>query len=131
MPRFLPYVIVVGLFLAALMIIQIRDRSYLEEAARAAYPPPPVSRVIFPPSPEPSEPRGPLLFIAGDRVAFRSGPGLREPVIERFNKGRNVRQTEVEGDWVHARDVDTGREGWIAGKYLTPTNPLQTAASDE
>jgi|GEM_PF-2476183 len=128
MPRFVPYVIVVGVFLVALLLIQIRDRSYLEEAARAAYPPPPVSRVILPPT---QEPLGPLLYVSGDRVAFRSAPGLLEPVIERFNKGRTIRQTGIEGEWVHSRDVDTGREGWIAGEYLTPTNPLRTAASDE
>ncbi|MEM5581715.1 MULTISPECIES: SH3 domain-containing protein [unclassified Roseibium] len=127
MPRFFPYVIVVGLFVLALLYLQFRDRSYLEDIARSAYPPPPASRVILPP---PQEAQGPLLYISGNRVAFRSAPGLQKPVIERFDKGRTLRQTDVSGDWVHVRDVDTGRMGWVAGEYLTPTNPMQAASSN-
>jgi len=127
MPRFVPYVIVTGLFLLALAFLQFRDRSYLEDIARADYPPPAASRVILPP---PQEPQGRLLYVSGNRVAFRTGPNLGQSVIDRFDKGRTVRQTEQKGDWVHARDVDTGRMGWISGRYLTPTNPLQTTASN-
>jgi len=127
MPKFVPYVIVVGLFLAVLFLIQIRDRSYLENIARTSYPPPQASRVILPPPPEQV---GPNLYVNGDRVAFRSGPGLQQPVLERFNKGHKTRQIDVQGDWVHVRDAGTGREGWIAGRYLVPVDPLEKTASN-
>lgn len=127
MPKFVPYVLITGVFLLALVYLQFRDRSYLEERARASFPPPAASRVILPP---PQEQQGPLLFVSGNRVAFRTGPGLQQHVIDRFDKGRTVRQTKVDGPWVHARDVDTGRVGWISSKYLTPVNPLQTTASN-
>jgi len=127
MPRFVPYAIVVGLFVLALLFFQFRDRSYLEDVARAAYPAPPVSRVILPPS---QEPQGPLLYVSGNRVAFRTEAGLEANVIERFNKGREVRQTQVNGDWVYVRDTDTGRQGWISGRYLSPTNPTGVTASN-
>jgi len=127
MPRFVPYVIVIGLFLLALAYLQFRDRSYLEDVARADYTPPAASRVILPP---PQETQGRLLYVDGNRVAFRNGPGLQQSVIDRFDKGRTVRQADQNGDWVQARDVDTGRLGWISDKYLTPTNPLQTTASN-
>ena len=127
MQRFVPYVVVIVLFLVALAYLQFRDRSYLEDIARAAYPPPAASRVILPPT---QEAQGPLLYVSGNRVAFRTGPGLQQSVIDRFDRGRTVRQTEVNGDWVHARDVDTGRMGWISGKYLSLTNPLQPTATN-
>jgi len=127
MQRFVPYVVVIVLFLVALAYLQFRDRSYLEDIARAAYPPPAASRVILPP---PQEQQGPLLYVSGNRVAFRSGPGLQRSVIDRFDRGRTVRQTDVNGDWVHARDVDTGRMGWISGRYLTPSNPLQPTVTN-
>ncbi|WP_299483505.1 SH3 domain-containing protein [uncultured Roseibium sp.] len=127
MPRLVPYAIVVGLFLVALMLIQFRDRSYLFDAARDASPPPPVSRVILPPT---QDPQGQLLFVSGDRVAFRTEPDLQANVIERFNKGREVRQNEINGDWVFVRDTDTGRRGWISGRYLSPTKPTVTTVSN-
>jgi uncharacterized protein YgiM (DUF1202 family) len=127
MPRFVPYVIVIGLFVLALVYLQFRDRSYLEDIARAAYPAPQPSRVILPP---PQEQQGSLYYVSGNRVAFRAGPGLQQHVIDRFDKGRTVRETEVNGNWVHARDVDTGRVGWISRNYLSTTNPLQTTASN-
>ncbi|MHA7776838.1 SH3 domain-containing protein [Roseibium sp. M-1] len=127
MSKVVPYVIVTGLFIAALLYFQFRDRTYLELLAQSAYPPPPVSRVILPPS---QEQQGPLLFVSGNRVAFRTGAGLNQNVIDRFDKGRTVRQTDVKGEWVHVRDVDTGRVGWISSEYLTTTNPLQTASSN-
>lgn len=127
MPKFVPYVIITGVFVLALAYLQFRDRSYLEDIARANFPPPAAPRVILPP---PQEAQGPLLYVSGNRVAFRTGPGLTQKVIDRFDKGRTVRQTELQGIWVHARDVDTGRMGWISDKYLTQSNPLQTTASN-
>ena len=127
MPRFVPYVIVIGVFAVALLFIQLRDRSYLEDAARAAYPHPPVSRVILPPS---QELQGPLLYVSGNRVALRKDPGLKSDVLERFNVGRTVRQTDVQGDWVHVRVSNSGRKGWISGRYLTSTNPIAVTASN-
>ncbi|MES0884465.1 SH3 domain-containing protein [Roseibium sp. SCP14] len=127
MPRFVPYVVVIGIFAVALLYLQFRDRSYLEDVARAAYPPPPVSRVILPPS---QEPQGPLLYVDGNRVALRGEPGLQADVLERFNKGRSVRQTDVQGNWVQVRVTDSGRQGWISSRYLTSTNPLALTASN-
>ncbi|ASP35426.1 MULTISPECIES: SH3 domain-containing protein [Stappiaceae] len=127
MKKFVPYVVITAVFLIALVFLQFRDRSYLDDLARAANPPPAPSRVILPP---PQQAQGPLLYVSGNRVAFRTGPDLQQSVIDRFDRGRTVRQTEVEGGWVHARDVDTGRMGWISSRYLTQTNPLQTTVSN-
>ena len=60
----------------------------------------------------------PVRFLAGNRVAFRSGPSTRDTIIDRFDNGRQVLLMEESGEWSHIKDQLTQRDGWIASRFL-------------
>lgn len=60
----------------------------------------------------------PVRFVAGNRVAFRSGPSTGDGLIDRFDIGRQVQLIEQSGDWSHIKDQLTQRHGWIASRFL-------------
>ncbi|WP_245364735.1 SH3 domain-containing protein [Agrobacterium tumefaciens] len=60
----------------------------------------------------------PTRFVAGNRVAFRSGPSTGDTIIDRFDHGRQVLLIEESGEWSHIKDQLTQRDGWIASRFL-------------
>lgn len=60
----------------------------------------------------------PTRFVAGNRVAFRSGPSTGSTIIDRFDNGRQVLLIEESGEWSHIKDQLTQGEGWIASRLL-------------
>ena len=57
--------------------------------------------------------------VSGNRVAFREGLSTNYPVIDRFDRGRQVQQLENQEEWSRVRDELTQREGWMASRYLS------------
>ncbi len=60
----------------------------------------------------------PTRFVAGNRVAFRSGPSTGDTIIYRFDNGRQVLLSEESGEWSQIKDQLTQRDGWIASRFL-------------
>lgn len=71
----------------------------------------------------PADTEGPILYITGSRVNFRSGPSTGDRVIGALNGGAAVEALGPnDGDWVHIRDMD-GRIGYMSGQFLSPDAP--------
>lgn len=67
------------------------------------------------------------VFVSGNRVALRGGPGTDHPVLDRFDKGRPVFLLEARAKWSRVRDKLTAREGWIANFLLEDASSSQEA----
>lgn len=66
---------------------------------------------------------GPILYVSGSRVNFRSGPSTGDRVVGALNGGSAVEALgPVEDDWVHIRDGD-GRIGYMSGQFLSRNAP--------
>ena len=62
------------------------------------------------------------LYVVGDRVNFRSGPGLREAVVGTLTRGAEVQSGDQSGNWTAIQTLD-GREGWMSSQYLSQSLP--------
>lgn len=63
--------------------------------------------------------QGPILYVTGNRVNFRSGPTTSDGVVGALSEGAPVEALgPTDGDWVHIRDAD-GREGYMSGQFLS------------
>lgn len=63
--------------------------------------------------------QGPILYVTGNRVNFRSGPTTSDGVVGALTEGAPVEALgPTDGDWVHIRDAD-GREGYMSGQFLS------------
>lgn len=66
---------------------------------------------------------GPVLYVSGSRVNFRSGPSTGDRVVGALNGGSAVEALgPVEDDWVHIRDQE-GRIGYMSGQFLSRNAP--------
>ena len=86
------------------------------------------------PSPEyagqtPEEPQtldsaeGPILYVTGSSVNFRSGPTTSDRVVGALTAGAPVEAIgPTDGEWVQIRDAD-GRIGYMSGQFLSQTAP--------
>ncbi|RMC36278.1 SH3 domain-containing protein [Paracoccus alkanivorans] len=71
----------------------------------------------------PDDTQGPILYVTGTRVNFRSGPSTDDRVIGALDGGTAVEALGPTGDdWVHIRDTD-GRIGYMSGQFLSPDAP--------
>lgn len=74
------------------------------------------------------------LWIRGNKVALRAGPGKEHAIFDRFNSGRRVDLLLADGEWSKVRDGLTRREGWIASRFLVdqePSKPKPDAKKEE
>lgn len=71
----------------------------------------------------PTDAAGPILYVTGSRVNFRSGPSTGDRVIGALNGGAAVEALgPSDDDWVHIRDMD-GRIGYMSGQFLSSNAP--------
>lgn len=64
-----------------------------------------------------------LRSVAGTRVNMRDGPGTNFDVLVTLDGGTTTEVLFADGTgWVRIRVVDTGLEGWMAERLLTPSN---------
>lgn len=63
------------------------------------------------------------LFVTGDVVNVRSGPGVSYQRIGQLKRGASVREVETHTGW--SRIEFKGRIGWMSAKYLSPENPVR------
>jgi hypothetical protein len=70
------------------------------------------------------------MYVTGNGVAFRAGPGTEQAIIDRFDKGREVLRIDRRADWSQVRDQLTQRRGWIATRFLSNAKPERQAPRD-
>ena len=93
-----------------------------EEATVVAPAPKPV--VSKPERAEVSEPEAEILYVSGDRVNLREGPGTSHGVIARASRGTEVvLLSDKVGEWRQVRVIDTGEVAYVASRLLSPTAP--------
>lgn len=57
---------------------------------------------------------GDILYIQGNGVNVRRGPGTDAPVIMKLNRGHELIEFERRGDWVNVGIARTGgKDGWV------------------
>lgn len=64
-----------------------------------------------------------FVWVSGDKVAFRNGPGKDFAIINRISSGRRLELIEGGSEWSKAQDTLSRREGWIASRFLTDKEP--------
>ncbi|MFP3903991.1 MAG: SH3 domain-containing protein [Armatimonadota bacterium] len=72
------------------------------------------------------------VFVDGDVVNLRKGPGLNYDSVAKLKKGQTLYVTETRDDWCRARVHGDGTEGWIANrliKYPDGGSASQSSAS--
>ncbi|RNF36219.1 SH3 domain-containing protein [Paracoccus methylarcula] len=75
------------------------------------------------PAAAPTDAQGPILYVTGTSVNFRSGPSTNDRVIGALEGGAAVEALgPTNGDWVHIRDGG-GRIGYISGQFLSADVP--------
>ena len=68
-----------------------------------------------------AEPEDDLLRVTGSRVNMRSGPSTGNRVVDSLPEGTLAEPIGAEQDgWIEIRDVATGREGFMAARFLAP-----------
>jgi hypothetical protein len=71
---------------------------------------------------EAAEPSGPLLRVTGSRVNMRAGPGTENAVVDSLPQGTLAEPLgEPVAGWQEIRDVETGRIGFMAARFLEPS----------
>ncbi len=64
------------------------------------------------------------LYITGSRVNLRQGPGTDNAIVASLVLGTKTVALGAENDgWVMIRDTQTGTEGYMAARFLSPTRP--------
>lgn len=73
-------------------------------------------------APVTAEPAEDLMTVTGNGVNLRSGPSTGNPVIDSLAAGALAEPLGVEEDgWIEIRDVATGRTGFMAARFLSPS----------
>ena len=64
------------------------------------------------------------VFVTGSRVNMRAGPSTANPVVVALGFGAEAELIEeVAGGWTQIRDIESGRVGYMAARFLSPTRP--------
>ncbi len=70
---------------------------------------------------------GDKLYINGDNVNVRSGPGLTFQVVVQLDKGRELAEVARQDDWIHVSVVGSeSQDGWVHAPLVAtvaPTTP--------
>lgn len=80
-------------------------------------------------APDPARPTadavdpGLVRYVAGDRVALRSGPNVRSRLLRRLDAGARMVEIERQNAWVRLRVEDDASEGWMHRSYVAETDP--------
>jgi SH3 domain protein len=70
------------------------------------------------------------LYVTGDsRVNLRSGNSTQDTIIEIIDPGQELQVMEHQGSWTKVQLPD-GKEGWMAGRFLTDEKPAEVIASE-
>lgn len=70
-----------------------------------------------------AEAEGPVLYVTGASVNFRSGPSTNDRVIGTLETGAPVEALgPPDAEWVQIRDMD-GRIGYMSGQFLSEDAP--------
>lgn len=70
-----------------------------------------------------AEAEGPVLYVTGTSVNFRSGPSTNDRVIGALETGAPVEALgPPDAEWVQIRDMD-GRIGYMSGQFLSENAP--------
>lgn len=138
------FAVYIALFLAAVALFG-RKPDAPSTVAPSPSAPPAISSPAQAPAQAPAETPGPILapapvqtvpvaeppavrmYVAGNGVGFRSGPGTAYAIIDRFDRGREVNVLGSADEWSQVRDQLSQREGWMATRFLSSTKP----AADE
>ncbi|WP_108814369.1 SH3 domain-containing protein [Loktanella sp. Alg231-35] len=65
------------------------------------------------------------LYVTGDRVNQRAGPGTTNAVMGQLTKGARVRQVDEQGGWTQI--VSSLGNGWMASSFLSSRRPVVAA----
>lgn len=78
-------------------------------------------------APAPAEtavPDRPLVYVTGSRVNMRAGPSTANPVVTALGYGDEAELIEtLDNGWMHIRHTESGRVGYMAGRFLSETRP--------
>lgn len=76
-----------------------------------------------PDAPQEAPEAGPVLYVTGDRVNMRVGPGTDFAVVTGLSGGTAVTPVgSTASEWVQVRTAD-GQAGFVAGRFLSPEAP--------
>lgn len=62
-------------------------------------------------------------------ITVRTGPSLDNKVIQMVKSGSRIEKIRDEGEWAMVR-TDTGKEGWVLKRYLSPEAPVKVQFED-
>lgn len=87
-----------------------------------------VSIASITPMPVQSNPAPPaakeMVYVTGSRVNLRAGPSTQNPVLMALGYGTEAELIEeMSNGWVQIRHMDSGRVGYMAGRFLSPDQP--------
>ncbi len=64
------------------------------------------------------------VYVTGSRVNLRSGPSTANAVVMSLGFGAEAELIEeMSNGWTHIRDLESGRAGYMAARFLSPTQP--------
>ena len=67
----------------------------------------------------PADATGPIYYVTGDRVNFRSGPSTGDGVVGALDRGSPVEIIgPTDGEWVQLRDA-RGRQGYMSSRFIS------------
>jgi len=67
---------------------------------------------------------GDILFLQGNRVNVRTGPGPAFPVTAQLDRGAEVAATGRQDGWIAVNQPATGLAGWINAEFLSRNQPV-------
>jgi SH3 domain protein len=59
------------------------------------------------------------------QITFRTGPGNDRKILSLLNSGESVSFLQSEDEWAKV-SLQSGKEGWVLQRYLTPEVPCRT-----
>jgi hypothetical protein len=69
------------------------------------------------------QPELPIVEVTGTSVNLRAGPSTGEAVLDALVRGEQVELiAALDNGWAQIRTVETGVEGYMAGRFLSPAN---------
>lgn len=57
-------------------------------------------------------------------ITVRTGPSLDNKIVQMVRSGARMEKLREEGEWAMVR-TDTGKEGWMLKRYLSPDTPVK------
>ncbi|WP_375551527.1 SH3 domain-containing protein [Rhodophyticola porphyridii] len=65
-----------------------------------------------------------MVYVTGSRVNMRAGPSTQNPVLMALGYGAEAELIEeIPNGWVQIRHTESGRVGYMAGRFLSPDQP--------